>query len=192
MSRRGALGLARDAWWAASAPTSFFTALHASRAPRLARAAGAATLSALVGLTVLAVAFVRATDSDGFVIAWALATAVALPYLALVVLLGGLVLVRPAALDVRAWELALWSWVPAGVLGASLAPAALVAPVPSAVAGLVALPVWNAVIVASALRAVAPRRAMPALALYLGAVHLVPALLTLVSYAVMSSLRGGA
>ena len=189
MTRTGALGLVRDAWWAASAPMSFFRALHATPAAQLPRALAAALVAVLLALVVLSLAFVRATGSDGFVLVWAFASAIALPYLAMVILLGGLVMVRPAELDLRAWEIVAWSWVPAGALALSLAPAAVVVPLPAAVAGLVAFPFWHVVLVATGVRVFARRRALTALMLYLVAVFVVPALLLAVSYAVMSSMR---
>lgn len=189
MTRVGAIDLVRDAWWAASAPMSFFRALHEAPAAQLPRALAAALVAVLLALAVLSLAFVRATGSDGVVLVWAFASAIALPYLAMVILLGGLVMVRPAGLDLRAWEIVAWSWVPAGPLALSLAPAAAVVPLPAALAGLAAFPFWHVVLVATGVRVFARQRARTALVLYLVAVFVVPALLLAVSYAVMSAMR---
>ena len=186
----GLVTLVRDAWWAASAPTSFYRMLHGASAPRLARACTAAALSVVLACAALALAFVRASDSDGFALAWGFLSAIALPLLAMLLLLGGLVMVRPAALDLRAWEISAWAWVPAGVLAVSLAPAALVAPVPAVVAGLVAWPFWHVALVATGVGVFAAQRRAVALTLYLVAVFLVPGLLLAVSYAVMSGMAG--
>lgn len=180
----------RDAWSAASSPTAFYRTLRLTSAPRLGRACAAAAAAVVVACAVLALAFVRATGSDAFVLVWAFLVAVALPVAAMVLLLGGLVMVRPAALDLRAWEIAAWAWVSAGVLAVSLAPAVFVAPVPAVVAGLVAWPVWHVVLVARGVAVFAPRRSAPAVALYLVAVFLVPGSLLMVSYAVMRGMAG--
>ena len=184
------VALVRDAWWAASAPTSFFRALQGTSAPRLARACAAAAVSIVLACAALALGFVRATHSDGFLLAWGFLGVVALPLLAMLLLLGGLVMVRPAALDLRAWEISAWAWVPAGVLAVSLAPAALVAPVPATVVGLVAWPVWHVALIASGVSVFASQRRAMTVALYLVAVFLVPGLLLAVSYAVMSGMTG--
>lgn len=189
MIRAGAVGLVRDAWWAASAPMSFFRALHETPAAQLPRALAAALVAVLLALAVLSLAFVRATASDGFLLVWVFASAIGLPYLAMVILLGGLVMVRPAELDLRAWEIVAWSWVPAGTLALSLLPAAIVVPLPTALVGVLAFPFWHVVLVATGLRVFARRRALTALVLYLVAVFVVPALLLAVSYAVMSAMR---
>jgi hypothetical protein len=187
---RGPLALVRDAWWAASAPTSFYRALQAANAPRLARACTAAAVSVVLACAALALAFVRATESDGFLLAWAFLSAVALPLLAMLLLLGGLVMVRPAALDLRAWEISAWAWVPAGALAVSLTPAALIAPVPAVVVGVVAWPFWHVALVASGVAVFAAQRRVVSVALYLVAVFVVPGLLLAVSYAVMSGMAG--
>lgn len=181
-------GLVRDAWWAASAPTSFFRALRATSEPDLVRACAAAALSTTLAGVVTALAFVRATASDGFVLVAAFAVLASLAMTAILVLLGGLVMVRPAALDLRAWEISAWAWAPAGALAVSLAPAVLFAPVPAAVVGLVAWPCWHVALIASGVVAFAPRRRVLTLTLYLVAVFLVPGLLAAVSYAVMQGM----
>lgn len=191
MSDVGVGRLARDAWWAASAPTSFFRALHDAPQARLGRAAAVALLSGLAAFAAAALAFVRATDSDGFVLAWGLLSAIGLPYLAMIVFVGGLVMVRSGQLDLRAWEIAAWSWAPAGVLAVSLTPAALFAPVPAALLGIAAFPFWHVVLVVHGVRVFAPSRLTGPLALYLVAVFVVPALLTTVSYALISGMSAG-
>ncbi len=185
----GVSDLVRDAWWASSAPSSFFRALQQQSQPRVGRALLAAVMAVLLALAVLSLAFVRATASDGWLVVWLLASAIGLPYLGMVLLLGGLVMVRPAQLDLRAWEIAAWAWTPAGALGLSLAPAVYFAPVPAALVGLLAFPFWHVVLVANGVNVFAPRRRLVAISVYLAAVFLVPGLLTAVSYAVMSGMR---
>ena len=189
MTRNGLLDLVRDAWWAASAPSSFFQALQRDPAPQPWRAVFAALLAVLLALAVLSLAFVRATASDGWLLVWLLACGIGVPYLAMVLLLGGLVMVRPANLDLRAWEIAGWAWVPAGALALSLAPAAYFAPLPAAALGLLVFPFWHVVLVVNGVTAFAPTRRLITTVIYLVAVFLVPALVTAVSYAVMSGMR---
>lgn len=189
MTRNGLLDLVRDAWWAASAPASFFQALQQDPAPRLWRAVLAALLAVLLALAVLSLAFVRATASDGWLLVWLLACAIGVPYLAMVLLLGGLVMVRPANLDLRAWEIAGWAWVPAGALALSLAPATYFAPLPAAALGLLVFPFWHVVLVVNGVTAFAPTRRLITTVIYLVAVFLVPALVTAVSYAIMSGMQ---
>jgi hypothetical protein len=188
-ARRGALGparaLARDAWWACSAPLGFFGSIEAQGEPRPSRAALAAGLSVALALGVLSIAFVLATASDGLLIVYAAALALGMPAFALVLLLGGLVMVRPAALDVRAWEVAAWAWTPAGALALSLLPAVFVAPGVAALAGTVAFPVWHVVVLTSGLRVLAPTRLGAATASYLVAVLLVPAILGAIGFAIV-------
>ena len=178
----------REAWWAASAPTSFYRALHTASEPRLGRAFAAASLSMALASVVLALAFVRATASDGFALATALIGVTLFGVTALLILLGGLVMVRPAALDLRAWEIAAWAWVPAGALAVSLAPAAVFAPAPAAAVGLIAWPFWHVAMVARGVAVFAPERRVLTMTLYLVAVFVVPGLLVAVSYAVMQGM----
>lgn len=185
----GLLGLIRDGWWASSAPKSFFRALAQSPGPRLARSVLAAVIAVALALAVISLAFVRATASDGFVLVWLVSSLIGLPYLAMVLMLGGLVMVRPANLDLRAWEISAWAWVPAGTLAVSLAPASYFAPLPTVVVGLLAFPFWHVALLASGVSAFAAHGRALAVALYLVAVFLVPALLTAVSFAVMSGMR---
>jgi hypothetical protein len=180
-----AAALARDAWWACSAPAGFFRDVAARPAPQPLRSALAAALSVAAALGALSLAFVRGTASDGFLLVWALALALGLPSLAFVLILGGLVMVRPTALDVRAWEIAGWAWAPAGALALSLAPAVFVAPGVSALAGLLAFPVWHVVIVLAGLGVLAPTRRAAAAAFYLIAVFAVPTVLAGIAFATL-------
>ncbi|MBA2668332.1 MAG: hypothetical protein H0U69_15010 [Trueperaceae bacterium] len=177
--------LVRDAWRAASAPTRFFLALADAGEPRPLRAALAATLCVSAALGVLSLAFVRATGSDGVLLVWAASLAIALPVFSFVLLVGGLVMLRPAALDVRAWEVAGWAWTPAGALALSLLPAVVMAPGVSAVVGLVTFPIWHLIVVVRGVRALSPGRHVAASALYAIAVFGVPALLMVIGYAIV-------
>jgi hypothetical protein len=180
-------GLVRDGWWVCSAPERFFRARAAQDEPQPARAAVAAVTAVAGALGVLSLAFVRATASEGAALVWLAAMALGLPALGLGVLLGGLVLLRPAALDLQAWELVAWAWVPAGALALSLLPAVFVAPTVAALAGLAAFPVWHLVIVRAGLRALAPGRVGAGLGRYLVAIFVVPPLLAAIGVA---TLRG--
>jgi hypothetical protein len=184
-----ALALLRDVWWAASAPAGFFRARERDPEPRVWRAVVAAAAAVSVALAVLSLAFVRATASDGWALVWTVASLVGLPYLALALLLGGLVMVRPAELDVRAWEIAAWAWAPAGALAVSLAPAAYLVPLPAVAVGLLAFPFWHVIVLVHGVNVFARRRRLATTALYVVAVFLVPLLLTVVSFAVLSGMR---
>jgi hypothetical protein len=185
--RRGPrlVALVRDAWRACSAPERFFLALEERGGAEPLRAAAAASIAVVVGLGALSLAFVRATSSDGLLLVWSLSLALALPAFALVALFGGLVLARTAALDLRAWEVVLWAYAPAGALALSLVPAIFVAPGVSAAAGLLAFPVWHVTIVVAALRALAPRRRVSATLAYLIATFAVPVVLAAIGSATL-------
>lgn len=132
---------AASAWAAASRPRAFFASLDDR--PEIGRAAAVAAASGLLGSLATAMLLIRATDSTGWLPLVLGLPALVLPYLALISLLGGLVLMRPAALDVRAWEIVGWSWLPAGFLGLTLLPIGLVAPVPTLVGGMLMLAPWH-------------------------------------------------
>jgi hypothetical protein len=179
--------LLRDASAACSAPEAFFRDLAQRSAPQPWRAVLVAVVAVTMAFGTLSLAFVRGTDSEGFLLVWAVALAVALPYLALVLLLGGLVMVRPTALDLRAWEIAGWAWAPAGALALSLLPVAILFPAVAAAAGLLAFPVWHMVVVLAGLKVMAPRSRALAAGLYLLAVFLVPGVVTFGSFAILSA-----
>lgn len=162
-------------WWqAVSAPEAFFRRLE-PHPPRLLAAGAAALASGSVGLLVLGLAVARATASDPLLLAGAF-LALGLGYLVAAWLLGGIALTRPAGLDLRAWEVAAWAWVPAGFLGVSLLPVAWFFPLPSLAVGLLALPLWHLWIVFAALRVLAPARVRLAGGLYLLVVFVFPLL----------------
>jgi hypothetical protein len=177
------LRLARDAWWACSAPGSFFRRLEGEE-PRVGRAVAAALLSVTLACAVFALAFVRLTASDGYLVVLALTLALLLPITALLVFLGGLAVVRPAALELRAWELVAWAYAPAGALALSLLPVTPFFPGPSAAGLVVAFPIWHLLLLATGLRAMGSRP-RAAFAWYVGALAVVPVLLTFVGVSVV-------
>jgi hypothetical protein len=177
------LRLARDAWWACSGPSSFFRQLEGEE-PRVGRAVTAAFASVALACAVLALAFVRLTASDGYLVVLALTLALLLPLTALLVLLGGLAVVRPAALEVRAWEVVAWAYAPAGALALSLLPVTPFFPGPSAAALVVGFPIWHLVLLAAGLRSMASRP-RAAFAWYVGALAVVPLLLTFIGVSVV-------
>lgn len=164
--------LVRRAWSAATRPETFFARHPDPEGPGPALAAAAA--SGLLGALTAAVMLVRLTGSTAPLPVLLFVPAAALPYLALITFVGGLLLLRPTALEERAWTLVAWSWSPAGVLGLALLPAGVALPGPTLVAFAVMLPVWHLWVVRGGLRAWAPERAGPAWLLYVGVVFVLP------------------
>lgn len=178
----------RRAWAAVSRPRSFYASL--SDRPALATAAATAALSAVVGTAALALVVARATASDAW-LPWLLGVpALLLPYLTLIALLGGLVLMRPAGLDLRAWEIVAWAWVPAGFVGVSLLPIGLLAPWPALVVGASLLPLWHLWLVWSGTETFAAGRPRLATTLYGVTVFGLPLLLVGFTAVVLSTLAG--
>lgn len=173
------------AWAASSRPRAFFATLP--ERPALVAAAAAAAVAGAVGSLVAAVLLLRATGSTGWLPVLFGVPALALPYLALVSLLGGLVLMRPAALDLRAWEIVLWSWTPAGFLALSLLPIGLIAPLPTLVGGLLMLPVWHLWLVWSGTELHADAHARTAVLLYVLTVFGLPLVLVGFTVVVLST-----
>ena len=167
------IGPLRKPWSAASAPARFF-ATRDEDDPRPLRAFGVALTSWAVGAAVSGLALALATGSDVLVVLLA-TVGLSLPYLVLVWGLGGLALVRPARLDIRAWEIAAWAWVPAGFLGVALLPVVPFAPLVALAVGILLLPPWNMFVVVGGLRACAPpERIRGASLLYLTVVFVAP------------------
>lgn len=148
----------RRLWRAASRPEAHFETTR-DHEPRLGGSLLEALAASAFGLLVAALALARATGSDGLgALALVVVTGGLLAVLA-AWLLGGLALVRPAGLDLRAWEIAATAWLPAGALGLSLLPTALLFPAASLAVGLLLLPAWHLAIVRAGLRVHVPHRA---------------------------------
>ena len=163
----------RAPWSAASAPAAFFSR-RVEDDPRPLRALGVGALSWVVGAAVAGWALASATASDPLPVVLA-TVGLSLPYLLLVWTLGGLALVRPARLDLRAWEIAGWAWVPAAYLGLALFPATMIAPAITLAVGVVLLPAWHLVVVYGGLRVFAPAaRIRVSALLYLVVVFVAP------------------
>lgn len=163
----------REHWRVASRPLPFFQRL-ADEEPRLLRAGLAGAASVIIALLVAALAILRLSDSDAY-----LPILLGVPLLGLVNWLliwgfGGLVVMRPAQLDLRGWELAAWSWAPAGLLGLSLLPAVFLAPLPSLILGYAATLTWHIALLNSGLRVFAPQRRLRSMLWYLLAVVVLP------------------
>lgn len=176
----------RRAWLAASHPRAFFDGLD--ERPALGPAAVAVAVSGVVGGLAAAVVAARATASDAWLPLLLAGPALVVPYLALLTLLGGLVLMRPAGLDLRAWEIAAWSWVPIGFLAASLTPIALVAPLPAALVAASLVPAWHLWLVWRGTRAHAVHGARGAVVLYGATVFVAPLALVAFTVAILSTL----
>lgn len=179
------IGSLRALWRSASAPRVFFEA-RSDEEPRPLRSLAVGLASGLVGALVAGWALALATGSDPWIVI--LATAgLSLPYLVLINALGGLAIVRLGRLDLRAWEITGWSWVPAGFLGVALAPVVQLGPLPALAVGLMLLPAWNIFVVVGGLRAFAPPERIRAASLvYIAVVYLAPALFTGITFWVVS------
>ncbi len=163
----------RDLWRAASRPLPFFTRL-AQQEPNLPRVALAGLASAAFGLLASALALILATGSDAYLPLLLAVLSGGLLVWLLVAGLGGLVILRPAQLDLRAWELVGWSWAPAGILALSLLPALALAPLIALVLGYVGGLAWHLALLNSALTVFAPQGRRRSLLWYLVAVVLTP------------------
>lgn len=175
------LGWLREAWWASSAPYGFFTRLARRESARPVPALLTALGAALVAAAAAALAFVRATGSDGYALVLAFIAALGLPLLVLVTLLGGLILLGPGGLGARAWEVVGWAWAPAGVLAVSLLPAVVWVPAVATAAAVLAFPVWHLALVHHALAAFGVRTRVRVTLAYALAVFLVPGTLTTIA-----------
>lgn len=175
------MGPVRKLWAAASAPAAFF-ARRSDDDPRPVRAFGVAVIAWSIGAMVAGWALARATHSDPLVLI-AVTMGLSLPYLFLVWALGGLAIVRPARLDLRAWEISGWTWVPAGFLGIALAPVVPFAPIAAIAVALIMLPAWNLFVLYGGLRVFAPpSRIRPASLIYLAVVFVAPLVLTVMTF----------
>ena len=173
-------------WQVLTSPKRFFLG-HTPRRSSLIRALVSAASSGTVGLLALGVALVRALGSSEVATIMVLVILGGLPYLALLWLLGGFVLMRPAALDLRAWEITAWAWTPAGLVGLLLSPLAWFVPLAGLVLGSVALPLWHLTVVNGALGAWSPARAQTALFWYLAAIFALPTALSAGLFALFTS-----
>jgi hypothetical protein len=179
--------LARLAWRAISHPRAFFARLDDR--PQLALALAVMAVSALAGSLIVALLALRATGSDAWAPALLGVPVAALVYLAVVTLLGGLTLMRPAGLDLRAFEIVAWAWVPTGALAASLLPIGLFAPWPTLLGGTLALlPAWHLWMIWRGLEVHAVRGRRAAFLFYVLAVFALPTVLTLFTATVLSTL----
>ena len=141
----------QEMWSAASAPRRFFVWLEPQNT-RILKAFGVALMSYLVYAFCLTLAFVRSSGSDAYAPIFALALAVGAAQLLFFWGLGGISLQRPGALDVRAWEVAGWSWTPAFFVGVSMLPALLVVPMLGFVLSIGFLLAWHLAVLRSGLQ----------------------------------------
>lgn len=177
---------ARDVWRVASHPRAFFAA-QGDRT-RLGAPIAAAGVSTLVGSWILGVVAARATGSDAWLPFLLGAPALTLPYLAIVTVLGGLMLMRPAALDLRAFEIVAWAWTPIGLLALSILPVGLLAPWPALAGAALLLPPWHLWVVWRGVEVHAAGGARTAFILYIVAVFGLPSALLAFTVTVLSNL----
>lgn len=164
----------QDAWWACSAPLGFFAHLADRAHGRPLPALGTAAASWIAALAVAALAFVRATDSEGYVVILGLAAVAIGPLFVLVSTLGGLMLLGPGGMGGRAWEVVGWSWAPAGALAVAVLPVVALFPAIAAAVAVLAFPIWHLGLVGAALAAFAAPNRVRTVLIYALVVFLVP------------------
>ena len=175
-----------EMWRSASAPRAFFERLEPHDA-RILRALGVALFGYLFFALSLALAFIRSSGSNAYLPIFAFALAVGVGQLLFFWGLGGVVLQRPGALDVRAWEVAGWSWAPALFVGISMLPALLVVPTLGFVLSVPFLLVWHLATLRSGLQVFLERAVWRVVALYTALVIVLPLALFVGLLAVFSS-----
>ncbi len=179
----------RRLWSIVTGPYAFFASTDA-REPIVLRALGAGAASAAVAYLIGGLGLARATDSDALGLTL-IVLALGLGYTGLTWFLGGIVLSRPARLELRAWEVTGWAWLPAGIIAVSLLPALFFAPLPALVVGVILFPVWHIWMIVAAARAFAPDRVRLSSLLYVGAIFAFPALLSAFTLWVISAATAG-
>jgi hypothetical protein len=163
----------RTIWRAASRPQPFFEKLKEAP-PNLLYSSLAAMLSVSFALVALAFAIIVATASTAYApIVLGLLLA-GLFYWLLIWALGGLVIIRPASLDIRGWEIVAWSWVPAGVVALSLIPVVFIQPLIAIFAGVFGVYIWHIGILSVALGVFAEKGRVRAMIWYIGCVMVLP------------------
>lgn len=169
-----ALEWLQDGWWACSAPLGFFAHLADREHGRPLPALATAVASWVATLAVAALAFVRATDSEGYVVVLGLGAVAIGPLFVLVSVLGGLMLLGPGGLGGRAWEVVGWSWAPAGALSLAVLPVVPLFPALAAALAVLAFPIWHLGLVGAALGAFAAPNRVRSVLIYALVVFLVP------------------
>ncbi len=164
----------QDGWWACSAPLGFFADRADHPHARPLPAVATALASWLAALAVAALAFVRATGSEGYVVVLGLAAVAIGPMVVLVSTLGGLMLLGPGGLGGRAWEVVGWSWAPAGALALAVLPVVALFPALAASVAVLAFPIWHLGLIGAALAAFAARNRVRTVLIYALVVFLVP------------------
>lgn len=167
------LATVRTLWQAASRPEAFFRRLEPHE-PRLLSAFISALTSILFALIIASLVFTRLTNSTAALPIILFGVVVGGLTWLLFWALGGLVLVRPAQLDLRAWELCAWTWVPAGIMTLSLLPVAFFFPVPSLVIGYFGTLGWHLGMLRAGLNVFAPENVRTSLTFYIIFVLLLP------------------
>ncbi|MDZ7800630.1 MAG: hypothetical protein U5K81_07555 [Trueperaceae bacterium] len=174
----------RRAWRAASVPGRFFEDLPDE--PALGAAAAAGGVSLLMGALALGVVLARGTASDAWPLFLLGTPLMVLPYAVLVSILGSLVLMRPAGMDLRAFEIVAWAWVPSGFLAVSLLPIGWFAPWATMAGALAMLPAWHLWLVWRGTEVHATARPRAAAILYLLSVFGLPSVLVAFTLSVLS------
>ena len=164
----------QDGWWACSAPVGFFAHLADRAHGRPVPALGMAATAWVATLAVAALAFVRATDSEGYIVLLGLAAVAIGPLFVLVSVLGGLMLIGPGGMGVRAWEVVGWSWAPAGALALAVFPMVPLFPALAAAVAVLAFPIWHLGLVGAAVAAFGTRHRVRTILIYALVVFLVP------------------
>ncbi|MFN2321570.1 MAG: hypothetical protein ABR510_01240 [Trueperaceae bacterium] len=164
----------QDAWWACSAPLGFFAHLADRSHGRPVPALGTAAAAWVAALAVAALAFVRATGSEGYVVILGLAAVAIGPLFVLVSVLGGLMLLGPGGMGGRAWEVVGWSWAPAGALALAVFPMVPLFPAIAAAVAVLAFPIWHLGLIGAGVAAFGVQHRVRTVLIYALVVFLVP------------------
>ncbi len=164
----------QDGWWACSAPLGFFAHLAARDHGRPVPALGTAAAAWVAALSVAALAFVRATESEGYVVILGLAAVAIGPLFVLVSVLGGLMLLGPGGMGGRAWEVIGWSWAPAGALALAVLPMVPLFPTVASALAVLTFPIWHLSLIGAGVAAFGNRHRVRTVLIYALVVFLVP------------------
>lgn len=177
----------KQAWQAVANTHVFFEGL-VSQKVRVPQAVLTALVSVSVALLIIAIALVRISASAAIPVILFVLVAGLINWL-LLLALGGLVIMRPAQLDVRAWELVAWAWTPAAYIALSLLLVTFYYPVIALVLGIILFNGWHLSMLYGALRTFAPDKAARSCVWYAFSILLAPWLLLVSSYLLLMANR---
>ena len=162
-------------WRTVSSPRRTFEQQQAHE-PALLTSSLQMLASGVIGIVVFALAFARLTNSSLLPVV-ALSLVLGVTNLLIIWALGGLTLIRPANLDLRAWDIAAQSWLPLGFIAVALLPVVFFFPLPAMLVGVLGAQVWHLLMIYSAMQVYAPDRLFFTTVLYVLIVQLLPVIM---------------